>query len=172
MYVFWPRHKACGILVHQPGIKPRAQQRMHRVLITGPPKSSRAFVNFWRRWQTSLVVQWLGVHLTMQRMKVQSLVWEKPTVPWSNQTRGPQLLSPRAATTEAWDRACAPQQEEPPHWEAHTLQGRVAPPHSNQRKPEHSNEDPTQSKQRKEDADIWNPLQSGVDRSMPLFRTW
>ena len=33
----------------------------------------------------------------------------------------PQLLSPRATTTEAdAPRACAPQQEKPPQWEAHT----------------------------------------------------
>ena len=40
----------------------------------------------------------------------------------------PQWLSPCAATTEAWEpRACAPQKEKPPQWEAHTLQWKVAP---------------------------------------------
>ena len=38
-----------------------------------------------------------------------------------------QLLSPRAATTEAGTpRACAPQQEKPPQQEAHAPQRRVA----------------------------------------------
>ena len=40
----------------------------------------------------------------------------------------PQLLSPRATTTEARvPRAPAPQQEKPPQWEARTLQRKVAP---------------------------------------------
>ena len=44
----------------------------------------------------------------------------------------PQLLSPCAATTEAHaPRACAPQQEKPPEWEAHAQQGRVAPARRN-----------------------------------------
>ena len=44
----------------------------------------------------------------------------------------PQLLSPRAATTEARaPRARAPQQEKPPQWEARTPQRRVAPARHN-----------------------------------------
>ena len=55
--------------------------------------------------------------------------------------------SPRAATTEACaPRACAPQQEKPPRWEARALLQRVTPAQCNQRKPMHSNEDPTQPK--------------------------
>ena len=47
----------------------------------------------------------------------------------------PQLLSPRAPTTEARaPRAHAPQQEKPPQWEAHAPQRRVAPAHRNWRK--------------------------------------
>ena len=47
-----------------------------------------------------------------------------------------QLLSPRAATTEARaPRAHALQQEKPPQWEAHAPQRRVAPAHHNKRKP-------------------------------------
>ena len=43
-----------------------------------------------------------------------------------------QLLSPCATTTEARaPRACAPQQENPPQWEAHAPQRRVAPVHHN-----------------------------------------
>ena len=44
----------------------------------------------------------------------------------------PQLLSPRATTTEArTPRAHAPQQEKPLQWEAHAPQRRVAPAHRN-----------------------------------------
>ena len=45
-----------------------------------------------------------------------------------SRARKPQLLSPRATTTEACaPRACAPQQEKPPQWEARTPQLRVDP---------------------------------------------
>ena len=43
-------------------------------------------------------------------------------------------------------RAQAPQQEKPLQWEARALQRRVAPTRCNQRKPAHSNKDPTQPK--------------------------
>ena len=65
-------------------------------------------------------------------------------MPWSNwahvpqlmslcsRAREPQLLSLRATTTEArTPRACAPQQEKPPQWEACALQQRVAPARRN-----------------------------------------
>ena len=40
---------------------------------------------------------------------------ERSHMPWSNQSRAPQLLSPRATTTEVHaPRARAPQQEKPP----------------------------------------------------------
>ena len=83
-------------------------------------------------------------------------------MPWSNKACAPQLLtlrsracepqllSPRASTTEARvPRAHAPQQEKPPQWETHTPQWRVDPARRNQRKPVHSNEDPTQPKTKK-----------------------
>ena len=44
----------------------------------------------------------------------------------------PQLLSPRATTTEAHaPRARAPQQEKPPQWDARAPQWRAAPAHRN-----------------------------------------
>ena len=50
----------------------------------------------------------------------------------SSRAREPQLLSPRAATTEArMPRARAPQQEKPPQWEARAPQRRVAPARRN-----------------------------------------
>ena len=52
--------------------------------------------------------------------------------PRHNRVHMLQLLSPRAATTEAHTpRAHAPQQEKPPQWEACALQQRVAPTHRN-----------------------------------------
>ena len=46
-----------------------------------------------RRILMSMVVQWLRIHLPMQRTWVQSLVWEDPTC-WGNQARTPQVLKP------------------------------------------------------------------------------
>ena len=77
-------------------------------------------------------------------MQVQALVWEDPTCHeaakpvrhnyWACAlepaghnywARVPQLL-------KTWmPRACAPQQEKPPQWEARALQQRVAPAHCN-----------------------------------------
>ena len=76
---------------------------------------------------TSLVAQWLRVHLPMQGTRIRALVREDPTCrgatkPRASQllslcsrAREPQLLSPRAATTEARaPRAHALQWEGPP----------------------------------------------------------
>ena len=57
---------------------------------------------------TSLVVQWLRIHLPMQGAWVQSLLLEDSTCCRS--------------TKPAHYRACALQQEKPPQWEAHTPQ--------------------------------------------------
>ena len=102
--------------------------------------------------RTSLVAQWLRIHLPMQGTQVQSLVWEDPTCcgatkpmshnywartpqllkPTSSRARVPQLLSLHAATTEACaPRACALQQEKPLQWEASALQWRGVPAGSN-----------------------------------------
>ena len=66
----------------------------------------------------------------------------KSHMPRSSYARAPQLLSPRATTTEApTPRARAPQQEEPLQWEARAPQQREAPPqqlekaHAQQRRP-------------------------------------
>ena len=80
----------------------------------------------------------------MQGTRVQALVREDPmcrraTKPmrhnyWACALRAhePQLLSPRATTTEAHaPRAHAPQQEKPLQWEARATQGRVAPARHN-----------------------------------------
>ena len=95
----------------------------------------------------SLVAQWLRIHLPMQGTRVWALVQEDPTCfeatkpvhhnywacalePMSHNYWAcePQLLSPRATTTEALvPRARAPQQEKSPQWEACTPQQRVAP---------------------------------------------
>ena len=58
-----------------------------------------------------LMAQWLRIRLPMQGTRVQVLVQEDPTCCGA---RAPQLLSPRATTTEACvPRARAPQQKKP-----------------------------------------------------------
>ena len=71
------------------------------------------------------MAQWLRICLPMQGTQVQSLVWEDPIateqlspcallLSLHSGARVPQLLSPRAATTEVRvPRACALQQEKP-----------------------------------------------------------
>ena len=87
----------------------------------------------------SLVAQWLRIRLPMQGARVRALVREDPTCRGATKpvrrnywAREPQLLSPRAATTEPCvPRARAPQQEKPPQWEARAPQRRVAPTRCN-----------------------------------------
>ena len=91
--------------------------------------------------RTSLVAQWLRIRLPVQGTRVRALVREDTTcrgahVPQLQTLRSrdcePQLLSPRATTTEAHvPRACAPKQEKPPQCEARTPQRRVAPARRN-----------------------------------------
>ena len=71
----------------------------------------------------------------MQGTQVRALVWEDPTCRGATKpvrhnywAREPQLLSPRATTTEACaPRARAPQQEKPPQWEARAPQQKSSP---------------------------------------------
>ena len=99
----------------------------------------------------SLVAHWLRIPLPMQGTRVGALLQEDPTCwgttkpmchnywacalePLSHNywARVPQLLSPWATTPEAHARrAHAPQQENPPQWEAHAPQRRVAPARHN-----------------------------------------
>ena len=72
----------------------------------------------------SLVVQWLRICLPMQGTWVRALVGEAPTC------RG----ATKPLRHNYWaraPRACAPQQEKPPQWEACAPQRRVAPAHRN-----------------------------------------
>ena len=88
-----------------------------------------------KRIGTSLVAQWLRICLPVQGTRLRALAREDPTCRGATKpmrhnywARKPQLLSPRATTTEACTpRARAPQQEEPPQWEARGPQWRVAP---------------------------------------------
>ena len=127
--------------------------------------------------RASLVAQWLRIRLPIQGTRVRALVREDPTchratkpvrhnywacTPESTshnyRVRKPQLLSPRATTTEAhtprastesasynsWARVpqllkptrlepvLCMQQEKPLQWEARGLQPRVAPAHRNE----------------------------------------
>ena len=81
---------------------------------------------------TSLVVQWLRIHLPMQGTRVQALVREDPTCrgaakPAShNYWAGvPQLLQPTCLEPVLCNK------EKLPQWEAHTPQQRVAPARRN-----------------------------------------
>ena len=111
------------------------------------PTGLHIFINFKSCCWASLMAQWLGICLPMQGTQFRALVQEdltcrRATKPmrhnywacapettshncWAHK---PQLLSPRATTTEArMPRAHAPQQEKPPQREAWAQQRRVAP---------------------------------------------
>ena len=68
---------------------------------------------------TSLVVQWLRIHLPTQGTQVQSLIWEGPTCTTACESCVLQWLRSHL-------RACASQQEKLPQWEASTSQQRVS----------------------------------------------
>ena len=85
---------------------------------------------------TSLVVQWLRIRLPMQRTRVRALVREDPTCRRATKPVCHRYwacaLEPASHNYWAWvPRACAPQQEKPPQWEARTPQLGVAPAHRN-----------------------------------------
>ena len=76
---------------------------------------------------TSLMVQWLRIHLPMQGPRVQPQVWEDSICLRAAKAHAPWLLNLRATTTAAGVlRACAQQQKKPPQWEACAPQWRVA----------------------------------------------
>ena len=76
---------------------------------------------------TSLMVQWLRIHLPMQGTPVQPPVWEDSICHRATKAHAPWLRSLRATTTAATvPRACVQQQEKPPQWEACAPQWRVA----------------------------------------------
>ena len=76
-----------------------------------------AFKN--KQMWTSLVVHQLGSHLPKEVTQVQSLVWE------DSMCQG----AAKPMCHNYW--AHAPQQEKPPHWEAHAPQWRAASAHHN-----------------------------------------
>ena len=93
-----------------------------------------------RKTLTSLVVQRIRICLPTQ-------VQEDSTCRGATKAREPQLLSPRAAITEArTSRARAPQPEKPPQQEAHAPPWRVLSTHHNQKKTITCKKDPVQPK--------------------------
>ena len=92
---------------------------------------------------TSLVVQWLRLHLPMQGTQVWSLLWGDPTGCGDPDYMPvhPNYWTPLSSLCAATIEAHVLCNEKPPRWEACTLQW-VAP----QRKPSHSNKDPVQPK--------------------------
>ena len=78
------------------------------------------------------MVQWLRIHLPMQRTRVPALVREDPTcLGATNPVRNNYWACTLEPTSHNYwarmPRARAPQQEKPPQWEARALQRRVAP---------------------------------------------
>lgn len=82
--------------------------------------------------KTSLMVQWVRIHLPLQGTQDQYLVWEDSTCRtaakpacynyWSLRSRTHALQTLEAHVP----RACDPQQEKPPQWEAREYQRRAA----------------------------------------------
>ena len=86
------------------------------------------------RARTFLVVEWIRICLPIQGTWVWSLVREDPTCCRATKPMCPQLLRP------THPKACAPQQEKPPQWEARTPQLESSPVCHKQRKPTQRNE--------------------------------
>ena len=81
---------------------------------------------------TSLVAQWLRIHLPMQGTRVPSLVPEDPTCCGATKPvrHNYWACALEPVSHNYWarvPRARAPQQEKPPQWEARVPQQRVAP---------------------------------------------
>ena len=97
------------------------------------------------RDRTSLMVQWLRIHLSMQGTQVQSLIREDPicygaTEPVPNcWVHVVQLLKPECLEPVIHKRGHFNDKPTPPQW-------RVAPTRCNQRQPTCSKEDPAQPK--------------------------
>ena len=89
--------------------------------------------------RTFLVVQWLRIHLPMQRTLVWSLVQDNPTCRGAAKPMYHNYWSPWALEPGLYNKRhhCS---EKPAH------QSRVAPTHCNQRKPLDSSKDPVQPK--------------------------
>ena len=112
------------------------------------------FLTFSNFLQCYLYLKKDSIHLPMQGTQVQPLVQEDLTSQGATKpmclnywAHVPQLLSPRAATTEApGHRPYAPQEEKPPsQQEIHTPQ-QSPPLAATREKPENSNKDPAQPK--------------------------
>ena len=97
--------------------------------------ASLLFLNIGNIIRTSLVAQWLRIHLPMQGTRVRALVREDPTGCGATkpvrhnywacalEPVSHNYWSPCATTTEpVHPRARAPQQKKQPQWEAHTPQ--------------------------------------------------
>ena len=82
---------------------------------------------------TPLVIQWLRTHLPMQETQVRSLIWEDSTCcgatkPMCQKKKRERERESKPMCHNYWSpSAFALQQEEPPHWEVHTLQLESSP---------------------------------------------
>ena len=92
----------------RPGREPVSPALAGRLSTTAPPGKPHNFFLTEKISRTSLVVQWLRIHLPVQGTQVLSLVWEDPTCRGAARPMRhnywackPQLLSLCAATAEA-----------------------------------------------------------------------
>ena len=127
----------CHDVITVTGYQGKVQKFSHRAVqdILAARESEKVNIRhqFWIKEsdaETSLVVQQIWTHLPMQGTRVRSLVWEDPTrrratkpEHYSYWVHELQLLTP--VRLEPFSRT--PQQAEPPQWEAHAPQWRVAP---------------------------------------------
>ena len=74
--------------------------------------------------RASLVAQWLRIRLPMQGTRVRALVREDPTCCGAAKSMSPSYWACALEPSSHVPRACAPQQEKPPQWEAHAQQRR------------------------------------------------
>ena len=120
-------------LIHLMHKKNTMKWRVLKILQIRSPRHKN-LRNFSR---TSLVAQWLRIRLPMQGTWVRTLVREDPTCrgatkPVCHNYWACALLEPTCHNYWACaPRACAPQQEKPPQWEARAPQRRAAPARHN-----------------------------------------
>ena len=74
--------------------------------------------SFWKNFRTSLVIQWLRVHLSMQRTWVQPLVQEDTICRRATKPMHHSYWVHTLEFKSCSPRFCALQQEKPPRWEA------------------------------------------------------
>ena len=115
--------------------------------------------SFWKNFRTSLVIQWLRMHLSMQKTWVQSLVQEdticcRATKPMYHNYWAHALQLPKPTCS----RARVLQREKPSQWETRAPQLESSPHLPQLEKSLYSNEDPIQFKKKKKKSSFWKTM--------------